>query len=138
MRSARRFLTIALLSAVGAGCRASSDDSRQDVATDAIAAPILADTAVDVPPRPTASRDIAYPDSLRHAGVEGRVVVAGVVDVDGTVDSASVIVLTSTDAGFEASATEWMRGATFTPGTVGGDPVRVRIEVPIEFRLSDK
>jgi TonB family protein len=138
MLTVRQILVVAVLSGVGAGCGESPEVTGQQGTAKAIVAPALPDTVVDVAPRRESGPDVVYPDSLREAGVEGRVVVAGVVETGGTVDPASVAVLTSTHAGFEEAAVAWLTRASFSPGTVGGKSVRVRVEVPIEFRLSQE
>jgi TonB family protein len=138
MLTARRIVVAVALSGVAVGCGESPDVSPPRGSVEPIVAPVLADTAVDVVPRWASGPRVVYPDSLREAGVEGRVVVAGVVEADGTVDPASVAVLTSTHPGFEQAATAWLAAGTFRPGTVDGRSVRVRVEVPIEFRLSGK
>jgi TonB family protein len=138
MLAARQILMAVVLSGVGVGCGESRYLPRQEGTLETIVAPAWADTVVDVVPRWESGPALVYPDSLREAGVEGRVVVAGVVETDGSVDPASVAVVTSTHAGFEEVATDWLAQGTFSPGAIDGRSVRVRVEVPIEFRLSEK
>jgi TonB family protein len=138
MLAARQILMAVVLSGVGVGCGESRYLPRQEGTLETIVAPAWADTVVDVVPRWESGAALVYPDSLREAGVEGRVVVAGVVETDGSVDPASVAVVTSTHAGFEEVATDWLAQGTFSPGAIDGRSVRVRVEVPIEFRLSEK
>ena len=113
-------------------------DAERAVGDPAPTAPALAEADVDQLPQRISGPDIAYPDTLRRTGVEGRVVVAGVVGIHGSVEDNSVSVVSSTHTGFEAPAREWLESATFAPGLVDGQAVRVRIEVPIEFRLAAK
>ena len=48
-------------------------------------------TAPKVPPRVSSTAAPYYPPALRDAGIEGRVVVRGVIGVDGRVESAQVV-----------------------------------------------
>ena len=91
MLAARRILVAIVVSGVGVACGESRDVSRQEGTVEAIVAPALADTAVDVVPRWESGPNIVYPDSLRESGVEGRVVVAGVVETDGSIDPDCVL-----------------------------------------------
>jgi TonB family protein len=74
-----------------------------------------------------------YPDSLRTAGIGGRVVVEVIVDSTGHVDSASVRILSSSHPGFESSAREAVLGTTFAPGRLHGRAVPVMVRFPIRF-----
>ena len=75
---------------------------------------------------------LRYPDSLRTAGIGGRVVVEAIVDSAGHLDSTSVRILSSTHLGFEAPAREAVLGATYAAGRLNGRavPVMVRIAIP--------
>jgi TonB family protein len=97
--------------------------------------PLVDESAVDELPVRVSGADIEYPDELRHEGVEGHVLLSAVVGVDGSVEERSVTVDSATHAEFEAAAVAWLEGATFTPGTVDGGTVRVRIKLPVAFRL---
>jgi TonB family protein len=74
-----------------------------------------------------------YPDSLRTAGIGGRVVVEAIIDSTGHVDSASVRILSSTHPGFEAPAREAVLGATYAAGRLNGRAVPVMVRFPIRF-----
>jgi TonB family protein len=77
-----------------------------------------------------------YPDSLRTAGIGGRVVVEAIVDSTGHADSASVRILSSTHPGFEASAREVVLGATYAPGRLNGRAVSVLVRIPVPFTIA--
>lgn len=76
-----------------------------------------------------------YPDSLRAAGIEGRVVVELVVDTSGQAEPGSVRVLSSTNPSFEAPARAALLTCRYRPGRIGGRPVRTRIQVPFYFTI---
>lgn len=79
------------------------------------------------------SRAVVYPDGALEAGVEGTVVVRFVVGTDGAVAQAEAV--RSPDEALSRAALAAVRAQRFTPGQVGGEPVRVRMVVPIRFRL---
>lgn len=76
-----------------------------------------------------------YPALLREAGVAGLVVVQVVIDTTGRPEPASLRVVQSSNAGFDAAALATIRAALFRPGRVWGRAVRVLVRVPVEFRL---
>ena len=78
----------------------------------------------------------AYPPLLRAAGVQGRVMVAAVVDTLGEAESGSVRIVLSDNPGFDAAALATVRAARFRPARVYGRAVRVLVAVPVVFRLN--
>ena len=77
---------------------------------------------------------LQYPGLLRHAGIEGRVIVRATIDTSGRVEPASVKVIKSTHDGFDESATSWVRRTVFRPARVNGRAVRAVMTIPIEFK----
>jgi len=76
-----------------------------------------------------------YPDLLRQAAVEGRVILEAVVDTTGRVLATSIQVVTATNAGFVASARQALLATLFRPAMVGGRPIRMRVRIPYEFGI---
>ena len=76
-----------------------------------------------------------YPEALRRAGVEGRVVLEAVVDTAGHVEPASLVAIAATHPGFVAPARRAVAATLFRPALVHGRAVRVRVRIPIEFTL---
>jgi protein TonB len=77
-----------------------------------------------------------YPESLRQAGIGGRVLVRFTVDTLGSIDMASVQVLESTHDGFTRSVRDVLPLFRFKPSEVGGRRVRSLAEMPFEFMVS--
>jgi protein TonB len=73
-----------------------------------------------------------YPQIARDAGMEGKVVVRMLVDVDGSVRRAEI---ETSSAMFDADALAAARRWTFTPALTDGKPVMVWVRVPFDFRL---
>jgi TonB family protein len=76
-----------------------------------------------------------YPDLLRQAGVQGRVVLEAVVDTTGRVLAPSILVVSRTNPGFVAPARQALLATLFRPAMVGGKPVRMRVRIPYEFAI---
>jgi len=80
---------------------------------------------------------LQYPELLRRAGIEGRVIVQATIDTIGRAEPASVKVIESAHAGFNESAASWVRQALFRPARVNGQAVRALMKIPIEFKSPD-
>jgi protein TonB len=76
-----------------------------------------------------------YPELLRAAGIEGRVVVEVVLDTLGRAEPATLRIATSAHPLFDGEASVVVLGSRYRPGRVAGRPVRVRIRVPVSFGL---
>lgn len=76
-----------------------------------------------------------YPEALRAASVEGRVVVRFTVDSTGRIDMRSVEVLSSTHDLFSRAVRDALPGFRFRPAQVGGRRVSALAEMPFEFAI---
>jgi TonB family protein len=88
--------------------------------------------AVEV--KPVLSQDVqpVYPQNAINAGVEGTVVVSIVVEKDGSVSDTQIF---SSIPQLDNAALQAARNKTFSPGIVGGVPVRTKMNLPIVFVL---
>lgn len=75
----------------------------------------------------------AYPELLRQAGIEGRVVLEAVVDSTGRVLPASVAVVFASNPGFAEPARQSLVGTLFRPARVNGRAVATLVRVPFAF-----
>ncbi len=96
-----------------------------------------ADTAgFGEPPQRLWSPPLVYPESLMLAQVEGSVLLQARVDTSGRIDHASIRVLKSTNAAFEAPAIAMLQGTRFRPAySPEGAPAVALIEMPVRFEL---
>jgi TonB family protein len=92
--------------------------------TDPIMADVLPEVVTPAPPE--------YPALPREAGVEGRVVVAVLVDRTGRVHDA---VVERSVPMLDESALAAARRYRFTPALSNGHPVAVWVRIPFDFRL---
>ena len=76
-----------------------------------------------------------YPADMRRSMQEGRVVVKGIVDGRGKVVRSSVVVLQTTDSGFNEAARQAFGSAVFWPAVWGGENVSAPVTMVIEFHL---
>jgi periplasmic protein TonB len=78
-------------------------------------------------------RRVKYPELAKRAGVEGTVYVYAFVDAQGNVVRTEVV--NDPGAGLGDAAASAVAEAKFKPGRQRGQPVPVRISIPVHFRL---
>lgn len=80
-------------------------------------------------------KNIKYPDQARRLGVEGKVFVEFVVDKDGSLTD--IKVMKGIGAGCDEEAVRVLKNAPkWNPGKQRGRPVKVKMVLPIQFRLA--
>jgi protein TonB len=89
---------------------------------------------VDEPPQPVVQVQPEYPEVARKAGLEGRVIVAAVVDENGNVIQASIH--SSTNPIFNDAALEAAKKMKFKPARQKDIAVKVKVLIPFVFRLT--
>ena len=70
---------------------------------------------------------------LKNEGVEGKVFVSAFINENGTVDH--VKLLKGIGFGCDKAAINAVTKTKFTPGKLGGKPVKVQVSIPIVFKL---
>jgi TonB family protein len=103
-----------------------------------IAGDVYGEDDVEERPHFIAGPPVTYPAQLLLAGISGRVVVEAVIDTTGRVEEGSIRVIESTDPRFSEAAKSYAGGARFAPGRVAGRAVRVRFQIPVDFRLPSR
>ena len=86
----------------------------------------------------TGGKGPKYPKQLVKHGVEGRVVIQGVVDTSGRIEEGTPVVVSSNASALESSALEFIERARFAPGRLCAQPVRVLIQVPIDYKVKSR
>ena len=92
-------------------------------------------TQVSRRPEVLSGPNLTYPDELRSQGISGRVVLSMIINADGTLERRSIERVFSDHPDFEKSAIRYLREAVFSPGCRKGQAVRVRVRIPIDFRV---
>ena len=81
------------------------------------------------------AQNIKYPAEALKAKKEGRAIVKFVIDADGGISDVAILRSTG-DATLDAEAVRVIKSLPrWTPGTLGGKPVRVRYNIPLTFNL---
>ena len=78
-----------------------------------------------------------YPHFYRAAGIEGRAVVQLVVDKEGRVEQEGMTILSTTHPEFGPASLELARLVRFEPARRNGRPVRVWVQLPVDWEIND-
>ncbi len=100
----------------------------------AIEGAVYALADVDTPPRATVQVPPQYPPGARQRGLEGEVLLRFVVTADGKVEDVEVADARPGTV-FVSAARAAVERWGFEAAQRDGQPVAVRVEVPVEFRL---
>jgi TonB family protein len=92
-----------------------------------------AQCAAAVLPKPIYQERPQYTPSAMAAQIEGNVLLEAVVLPDGS--TGSVTVVRSLDPGLDQEAVAALKRWTWTPGTRGGEPARITVQVQLSFTL---
>jgi len=79
---------------------------------------------------------IVYPEIAKRAGIEGKVYVLAYVNEEGNVIKTEI--LKGIGGGCDEAAEYAIKHTKFSPGKQRGKPVKVKVSVPIIYRLSDR
>jgi protein TonB len=95
--------------------------------------------AYDEPPEPIGGfaaiqKNLKYPEIARKAGIEGTVFVEAIIDESGTVVQ-TAIVKSLGHSGCDEAAIAAIRSVKWKPARQRDKAVKVRISIPVKFRL---
>jgi protein TonB len=96
---------------------------------------VFMESIVEEKPAVLSGPTLQYPELLRQAGIQGRVMVQAIIDTLGRAEAGSVKVLQSPNPGFDQSAKNYMLKTLFRPARAHGRAVRVLVQLPIDYRL---
>ena len=82
--------------------------------------------------------DLHYPDRARSEGISGQVWVSVIIGPDGIAEPASVRAIGGMDRDLNDAAARFVADSRYWPGCLDGHPVRVRITVPVSFRVTNR
>lgn len=92
-------------------------------------------TKVDENPVPIKTPPPKYPDSMKREGSSGVVAVVIVIDEKGNIDTCSVSKSSHPD--FDKPALDAVRNWKFKPAKKDGNPVKVRVTIPLRFNIDE-
>lgn len=76
-----------------------------------------------------------YSDSLNARGIEGQALVGFEIERDGKVDLSTFDLIYASHPEFAAAVLEGVKQLRFAPARLGGWPVRVRVHLPVRWKL---
>jgi TonB family protein len=87
-------------------------------------------------------QNAGYPETAREAGFEGTVFIRFVVETDGSISNVEVLKDQTPGGGLKEAALSAVEAMNempgkWNPGMQRGNPVRVRVVVPVKFKLTD-
>lgn len=97
---------------------------------------VFMEAIVEEKPERLSGPQLNYPELLRQAGIQGRVIVQAIIDTLGRAEPPSIKVTQSPNPGFDGSAKNLVLKSLFRPARVHGHAVRVLIQIPIDFRIT--
>ncbi|HEV8304318.1 MAG TPA: energy transducer TonB [Gemmatimonadales bacterium] len=99
---------------------------------------VFMESVVEERPEVLSGPQPQYPDLLRQAGIQGRVIVQAIIDTSGRAEPPSVKVIQSPNPGFDQPAKTYVLRALFRPARVHGRAVRVLVNLPIDFKITGR
>ncbi len=88
-----------------------------------------------IAPRAVTSVKPQYTAAAMRAKIEGIVVLAAVIDRDGSVRDVRVLQSVDRTLGLDANAVDAVRRSTFAPGRLGANTVPVAVIIELQFTL---
>jgi len=97
---------------------------------------VYAEALVEERPELLSAPPPIYPQLLKQAGIQGRVILHAIVDTTGRVEPASVRIIKSPSPAFDQPTKDWVLKALFRPARLHGRGVRVFINLPVDYSLT--
>jgi periplasmic protein TonB len=97
---------------------------------------VYADAAVEEHPEPLTAPP-TYPEAMRMAGIQGRVMLEAIIDTLGRVEPGSVRIIRTPNVGFDGTVREWALRAQFRPARLHGRAVRALVHLPFDFNSTN-
>ena len=91
---------------------------------------------VEEQPERLAGPQPPFPEILKTAQIQGRVVARAIIDTTGHVENNSIKILQSANPGFNPGVIDALRRSVFRPARVHGRAVRIMIDIPFDFKIS--
>ena len=97
---------------------------------------VYAEALVEERPALLSAPAPVYPALLRHARIQGRVILPAVIDTTGRVEPASVRIMRSPHPAFDQPTKDWVLKALFRPARLRGRGVRVFINLLVDYSIT--
>ena len=99
---------------------------------------VYSENLVEEKPSVLSGTPALYPELLKQAGIQGRVIVQAIIDTSGRAEPNSVKVIQSPNPGFDQVSRNYVLHALFRPARVHGRAVRVLIQIPIDYHITGR
>jgi TonB family protein len=99
---------------------------------------VYLESLVEEKPSVLSATPASYPELLKQAGIQGRVLLQAIIDTSGRAEPNSVKILQSPNPGFDAGSRNYVLHALFRPARVHGRAVRVLIQIPIDYHITGR
>lgn len=130
MRVSERILLVCLVLSIVPGCHVTDSEDEEETKIYVI----VEEMPVLIGGLESLQSKINYPQVAADAGIEGRVIVNMVVNEQGRPEQVAVV--RGIGGGCDEEAVRVVRDARFEPGRQRGEPVKVKLSLPITFRLT--
>jgi periplasmic protein TonB len=84
-------------------------------------------------PRPLRQVRPGYTAAAQRAGIEGTIILRGIVDTNGTISNLEVVQSLDPRYGLDLAALRAVEQWRFAPGERDGQPVRVLVRITLNF-----
>jgi TonB family protein len=99
---------------------------------------VYLESLVEEKPSVLSATPASYPELLKQAGIQGRVLLQAIIDTGGRAEPNSVKILQSPNPGFDQGSRNYVLHALFRPARVHGRAVRVLIQIPIDYHITGR
>jgi periplasmic protein TonB len=90
---------------------------------------------VEEQPERLAGPQPVFPDLLKQAQIQGRVLARAIIDTTGRIEPNSIKILQTPNPGFNPGVIDALRKSLFRPARVHGRAVRIMIDIPFDFTI---
>jgi len=97
---------------------------------------VYSEALVEEKPSVLSAPPAPYPELLKQAGIQGRVLLQSIIDTSGRAEPNSIRIIQSPNPAFDPGSRNYVLHALFRPARVHGRAVRVLIQVPIDYRIT--
>jgi periplasmic protein TonB len=99
---------------------------------------VYLESLVEEKPSVLSATPATFPELLKTAGIQGRVLLQAIIDTSGRAEPNSVKILQSPNPGFDQGSRNYVLHALFRPARVHGRAVRVLIQIPIDYHITGR
>lgn len=96
---------------------------------------VFTSSIVEEQPERLAGPQPVFPELLKQAQIQGRVLARAIIDTTGHIEPNSIKILQTPNPGFNPGVIDALRRSVFRPARVHGRAVRIMIDIPFDFTI---